>query len=322
MFFTRVHLEQATDIWIARYKASRLMAGDWPAADYCCGIGGDLVALAERGQARGFDLSPVACLLAEENVQGGARVHCGDVTKLAPDGGGSWHFDPDRRATGRRVTDFAAYEPGLNLAMEWLHFNSRGVVKLAPATVVPDGWAADAELEWITRDRECRQQVAWLAPLAECAGRRRATVVARDGRAVSFVGDCAAPCESAEAPCDFVFDPDPSLLAADLLGAFAASRGLRTLGGGGAYLTGDVASINALALRLAVRDCLPLRAATLAKYFAERSVGVLEIKKRGVAVDPETLRRQLKLKGDNAATLILTRIGRREVAIVAERVST
>jgi hypothetical protein len=49
-------------------------------------------------------------------------------------------------------------------------------------------------------------------------------------------------------------------------------------------------------------------------------VGRVEIKKRGVAVDPDKLRRTLKLRGDNEATLILTRIGKRETAIVAERV--
>src|SRR3954467_7412065 len=52
MFFTRVGLEQATDQWVSRYKASRFTverAGASPPpfliADLCCGIGGDLQAL-------------------------------------------------------------------------------------------------------------------------------------------------------------------------------------------------------------------------------------------------------------------------------------
>ena len=45
----------------------------------------------------------------------------------------------------------------------------------------------------------------------------------------------------------------------------------------------------------------------------------LEIKKRGVDIDPEKLRRDLKLRGDNAATLLITRIAGRATAILAMR---
>src|SRR5262245_34407500 len=54
MFFTRVGLEQATDEWVAAYKASRFAglgdqdrgySGSPAVADVCCGIGGDLLAL-------------------------------------------------------------------------------------------------------------------------------------------------------------------------------------------------------------------------------------------------------------------------------------
>ena len=43
MFFTAVGLEQATDEWVAGYKASRFPQG--LVAELCCGIGGDLLAL-------------------------------------------------------------------------------------------------------------------------------------------------------------------------------------------------------------------------------------------------------------------------------------
>jgi hypothetical protein len=318
MFFTRVQLEQATDIWTARYKAGRLI-NDKYVADYCCGIGGDLMAFAERGPAAGWDLSPVVCHLAQANLGDRAAVLCADVSTLKPERRGAWHLDPDRRSTGRRVTDLGAYGPVPDMAMEWLHFNANGFVKLAPATLVPESWSADAELEWITYDRECRQQIAWLAPLAERAGRRTATLVRREGDAVSFVGDADVPCEAEEEVGRYIFDPDPSLLAANLLGAFAADHDLGSLGAGSAYLTGDSPLDHGLVSQFEVVECLPLRAAEIASYLSARNVGTLEIKKRGVETDPEALRRKLKLRGDNAATLILTRIGRREVAIVAER---
>ncbi|MEM1305751.1 MAG: SAM-dependent methyltransferase, partial [Planctomycetota bacterium] len=50
MFFTRVGLQQATDQWVAGYKAKRFVGA---AADLCCGIGGDLISLAACGGAVG-----------------------------------------------------------------------------------------------------------------------------------------------------------------------------------------------------------------------------------------------------------------------------
>jgi len=47
---------------------------------------------------------------------------------------------------------------------------------------------------------------------------------------------------------------------------------------------------------------------------------VLEIKKRGVDVDPAAFRARLALKGRGSATLILTRIAGARVALLAERV--
>ena len=39
IFFTPRALEQATDQWVATYKAARF-AGAGPTADFCCGLGG------------------------------------------------------------------------------------------------------------------------------------------------------------------------------------------------------------------------------------------------------------------------------------------
>jgi hypothetical protein len=320
MFFTRVLLEQATDLWIARYKAQRLAAGGAAAlGDYCCGAGGDLLAMAELGPATGWDRSEVACLLAATNLRGAAAVCCGDVEQCTPANNEAWHLDPDRRPVGRRSTAVDHYSPGPELVERWRNANPCGAVKLAPAADAPASWQADAELEWITRDRECRQQVAWFGPLTADAGRRRATLLRPDGAPATLLGEADLPCEPADDPGAYLYDPDPSLLAAGLLGALAEKHKLTSLGIGAAYLTGNDRVIDPLASGFAVQDCLPLRAASLAAYLAERGVGRLEIKKRGVATEPDALRRQLKLRGDNAATVVLARIGRREAAIVVER---
>ena len=335
MFFTPVHLEQSTDLWVARYKAARLapLASGGAISDYCCGIGGDLIALAELGAATGWDASPVACLLAEANVRAATAdhgtdncaVHCANVEPLQPPAEGAWHLDPDRRAGGSRSTTLERYSPGPELIERWRRQNAHGAVKLAPAAEPPVQWAEQAELEWITSNRECRQLVAWFGGLAAARGRRRATVVrtgedARAGDAATFAGKPDLPCEAAAEPRQFLYDPDPSVLAAHLLGAQAARHGLQSLGAGAAYLTGERHVQDALLAAFAVHDCLPLRPAMIAQHLAARGVGRVEIKKRGVPTDPETLRKKLKLRGDRSATVVLTRIGERQVAIIAERI--
>ena len=70
-----------------------------------------------------------------------------------------------------------------------------------------------------------------------------------------------------------------------------------------------------------VREVLPAEPKALAKALRERGIGRLEIKKRGVDVDPAALRTKLKLRGDESATLFITRIGAKRVAILADRVA-
>jgi hypothetical protein len=57
----------------------------------------------------------------------------------------------------------------------------------------------------------------------------------------------------------------------------------------------------------------------LRTYLRERDVGAVEIKKRGTAVEPEQLRRQLSLKGAGRATIVLTRLAGRQSVVVVER---
>lgn len=336
MYFTRVHLEQATDLALARHKAARFAALGADASlvgDYCCGIGGDLMALAEAAPVIGWDRSPIARMLADANlravapaaVERTANVREADVEHLTPAAGEAWHLDPDRRPAGRRTSRVELYAPGPDLVDRWLAAHPHGAVKLAPAADPPPTWADRCELEWISSQGECRQLVAWFGGLAHAAGQCRATQVRGDldstaqPVATTLAGLPGTPCESVEAPAQYLFDPDPAVLAADLLGVLAQRHGLRSLGAGGAYLTSDHPENDQLVTTFAVVDCLPLRVGDLARSLTARGVGRLEIKKRGVAVDPETLRRRLKLRGTSEATLILTRIGRREVAIIAQR---
>jgi hypothetical protein len=353
MFFTAKGLEQATDEWLAAYKAEKFADGDGGVlADLCCGIGGDLLPLAGRGPVVGVDRDPVAAAFIEANVEAWraagqatervevriGKVGCFDASEVT-----AWHLDPDRRPSGRRTTRVIAHDPSPEVIDRLLAACPNGAIKLAPAAELPDGWASRAELEWISRGRECRQLVAWFGELTEKHGQRKATILdswrvvrgawrgtktlhddprtIRRGGPRSVTGDLDVPLPLAPRVGRFVFEPDAAVLAAKLTGALADEHGLSAVTPGIAYLTGDAAIDDAALACFEVLDQLPLRIETLKSWLDNRGIGRLEIKKRGVDTDPEWLRRQLQVAGDNAATLIVTRIDGRRTVIAARRAS-
>ena len=72
--------------------------------------------------------------------------------------------------------------------------------------------------------------------------------------------------------------------------------------------------------KIVVLDNLVFDRKKLKAYLRERNIGVLEIKKRGSDIVPEQLRKELALKGEGAATLIITRVGDAHRALVTEAI--
>jgi len=360
MFFTPTGLEQASDQWVAAYKASRFPP-DVELADLCCGIGGDLLALAARGAALGVERDPIAALLAQANLselrqsakdaRPGEVLNCdlaaAPLARLA-----AWHIDPDRRPQGRRTTRVELHEPGVPAIERLLAINPAGAIKLAPAAELPASWSSAAEAEWISRGGQCRQLVAWFGELAASPGLRRASVIKpiagqpasggrqppgrseilagnksrQDPQAVYGVRTIVGP-RSREIPVAarlerYLAEPDAAVLAADLTGALAAEQALEAIAPGSVYLTGDRMAPDLALAWFEIADVLPFDVKRLKSLLRERRCGRLEIKKRGVPHDPETVRRQLRVPGDNEATVFITRQGVAVIAIVARRVET
>ncbi len=193
LFFTPVTLEQATDQAVAACKAARFPEGQ-PIADLCCGIGGDLFGLAERGEASGVDLDPIHSLLAEANCREldlpTREVMTADATMIPLEHFAAWHIDPDRRATGRRATRLDRLQPTQAALQQMLSHNPHGAIKLAPATMIPEPWPAMCERQWIGSGRECRQQVLWFGALAHHAGQHTARLCIATPRKMSYWWAC------------------------------------------------------------------------------------------------------------------------------------
>jgi len=244
-----------------------------------------------------------------------------DVTAFDVRGFTAWHIDPDRRVQGRRTTRVELHEPGPEVVDHLRAARADGAVKLAPAAALLDAWPAEAELEWISRDGECRQLVCWFGGLAEHAGRRRATILDRDASAPrSVVGAASDEVPAAGSLGEYVYEPDTAVLAAGLTATLAAEHQLAAIAPSIAYLTGDRPIADAALACFRIDEVLRFDVRQLRGALRQRQIGRLEIKKRGVACEPERLRRELKLAGDATATLVVLPIRGRPTAILAQRV--
>src|ERR1700679_1120382 len=102
MLFTRAGYEQSSAEPIARYRAARFGAAR-RVADLCCGIGGDLLALASGREALAVDRDEVHTRLALHNagVYGEAANVCAvvaDVRDIRLDGFDAVFIDPAPRS--------------------------------------------------------------------------------------------------------------------------------------------------------------------------------------------------------------------------------
>ena len=139
--------------------------------------------------------------------------------------------------------------------------------------------------------------------------------------AATFVGQPHVECPVAPRIGRHVFEPDAAILAAKLEGALACEQKLLALAAGVPYYTADRPAAHPALACFEVLEAMPFREKQLRRWLRERGIGRLEVKKRGVSIDPETLRCQLRIDGPGEATILLARIRGRITAILARRVA-
>ncbi|HLN77592.1 MAG TPA: class I SAM-dependent methyltransferase [Nocardioidaceae bacterium] len=319
MFFTPDGLEQSTRLRVAAHRAARVAAAEPPSViDVGCGIGGDLVAFARAGlTAAGIDRDPLRVAVASANLDAlglGGAVQVADAESLDLSGFGVVFADPARRTDRGRVFDLDAYEPPWPFVERLLQRPS--VVKIAPGIphdVVPDG----VEAEWVSDEGDLKEAALWSPQLA--IARRRATVIRPGGLATLTDQDDPGD-RSMRPPQRFLYEPDDAVIRAGLVTAVAAGVHGGLMDEHIAYVTSDEAFSTPFARTYEVLETLPYREKALKAALRERGVGRLTIKKRGVNVVPEELRRQLALRGDEEATLVLTRVWGKGTALLVRPV--
>ena len=316
MYFTPDGLEQATRRRVADHRAARLAAAA-PASvlDVGCGIGGDLVAFARAGlTVAGIDRDPLRVEVARANLAalglGGAVLEA-SAEDLDLDAFGVVFADPARRTDAGRVFDVEGWSPPWPF-VERLLTERAAVVKLAPGLphdLVPAG----VEAEWVSHEGDVKEAVLWSSYLA--TARRRATVI-RGGGLATLTDEDDPGEQNVRTVGRFLYEPDGAVVRAHLVTAVAAGVEGGLVDEHIAYVTSDASYRTPFARSYEVLEELPYKEKALRAALRERNVGRLTIKKRGVDVVPEELRKRLALTGDEEATLVMTRVAGKGTALL------
>ncbi|WP_322921196.1 class I SAM-dependent methyltransferase [Nocardioides renjunii] len=317
MFFTPDALEQATRSRVAEHRAARLAAAipGGSVIDLGCGIGGDLLAFARAGLiAAGLESDPVRAAMAQANLAAlglAGAVQVGDATTVDLSGFDAAFADPARRSGRGRVFDVEGWTPPWSWVLALL--TRRSLVKVAPGIghdLVPPG----VEAEWVSDGGDVKEAVLWSPSLSTTD--RRATVIGERGLAtITEEDDPGADVRDVGA---YLYEPDGAVIRAGLVTAVAAGVDGGLVDPHIAYVTSDESFRTPFARGYRVLEHLPYREKQLRAALHERGVGRLTIKKRGVQVVPEELRKRLALKGENEATVVLTRVAGQGTALLVE----
>lgn len=337
MLFTQAGLEQATRLVVAARHAHRYLdAGATHVADLTCGIGADAMTFAGAGlRVLATDLDEATAAVATVNLrhfpEAEVRHADGLGVDLAAAGVDAVYADPARRTRrGARVVDPKAYAPPLDDVWALRSAVPAVGIKVGPG-IAHAGLPEDAETQWVSVDGDVVEAGIWFGPLAPDGPGHSALVLSTatgpDGpttTARTLRGDLDLAPEVGPLG-HHLYEPDGAVIRAGLVAHAAEELGGRLVDRTIAYVTtDDPASVEAnglgagLATGYRVLDTLPFGLKRLKAYLRERGVGRLTIKKRGTAVVPEQLRRQLDLRGDAEATIILTRVAGTQTVIVVE----
>lgn len=323
LLLTRIGLEQASRGSVATHHARRFVrAGVRRVLDLGCGIGTDALAMLDAGlDVVAVEADPETASVARANLGDRAEVLLGDAVDLAPrllGPGVGAYADPARRTARGRTWRTDDLSPPWSF-VEWLlrDGRSRGGatgVKLGPGLphrVIPDG----VEAEWVTDHGDTVEAGLWSGPGALVDG--RAAMVLPDHRLVVDASAQALPVGEVGA---VIYEPVGAVIRAGGISQLGAALGARLVHPEIAYLTADEPMRTPYATAFEVLEVRPYSEQGLRQWARQQQIGTLEIKKRGLDLDPAVLRRRLKLRGPAAATVILTRVGSGATMIVGQRV--
>ncbi|MBI9000216.1 SAM-dependent methyltransferase [Corynebacterium sp. CCM 9185] len=309
--------QQSTPPTVAAVRARRIadhLGAGARVHDVTCSIGSELPQLTAVGLAvTGSDLDPVRVRMARVNTGSAVAVADALVPPLSPGAVDAVVADPARRAGGRRITRPDQLLPPLPELIA-AHAGTPAAVKCAPGLDF-SGW--DGLVSVASVDGGVKEACLY-SPQLGGGERREAVMIStkvgtgpRLDRITDLSGDGGGE-SLAGPPGRYIVDPDGAVVRSGLVRHYALREKLWMLDDRIAHLTGD--RIPEGRTGFPFIEQVPLK--KLKTVLRKHGCGALEILVRGVDIDPDKLRRNLKLAGDRPMSVVVTRIGSAGVALV------
>ena len=306
-------VEQATSQRVAEWKAQRFQGHG--VLDLCSGIGGDAMALSQRGEVVGVDESEIRCLMCGHNA--GIEMRAEDVCDTAIDMP-YVHIDPARRveSTRRRSWRLEDLRPSLESISTVLEQTEGAAIKLGP------GIPRDFELpghqtttEFIAEAGTLVQSVVWSGALAHSSFSRRATDVSMQ---CSLEGE-PAPAPVREGFGTVLLVPHPAIERAELICEAVGEVDAGELAPGLGILGSDEYISNGWFDHFEIEEIFPPRESRIKAWLRKRGAGRVIVRTRDQAVDADRWTRMFQGKGDKEIILFGLRLGRKVVVIATRR---
>jgi hypothetical protein len=318
MYFTPTGLEQATRASVSDWRAARIRElGVSGVIDLTAGLGADAIAFlaaglsvvaVERDAETAEYLAHNLSCFATAGIR--AEVIVGDAVELVDTlhkthSDYAIYLDPARRTAAGRSWKLSDLTPSWEFVTGLLADAAANapanpvIVKLAPGfplSEIPTGvapcWVSDQGV---------------LVELSLWPGTGRKAVVLRNDAVHTLAlspQEPTPPPPPAAAPRAYLIEPDPAVIRSGLAPLLAA--GLTALSPAVAYLSSDTPLDTPLASCFEVLEVLPFDMKALRSWVRINNIGILEIKKRAVEIDPDALRKKLRPTGKRSATLIIS----------------
>lgn len=311
-------VEQASGSAVAAYKAKRIREtlGEAAAvADLCCGVGGDSMALCDAGLGVvAVDHEPVRAWMTQHNTRGRAQSVCADVGELVFDDM-AIHLDPARRnePAGRRAWRIDDYQPGPAVIGKLIERASAAAIKLSPSVDL-EALPWPGEVEFISDRGRLVQCVHWAGGFVSCP--RRATLI-DDGRVDVLSGEPLAP--PMGEMMRYVYTFDPAVERAQLIGQLCDIVDAPTAHPRLGLLTSNRIIDSPWLTGFELIERLPWRPKRIKQWLASNDGGIVEVKTRGKACDPDREQRHLRCNGSTIYTVFVLRFETKVEALITRR---
>jgi hypothetical protein len=170
-------------------------------------------------------------------------------------------------------------------------------------------------VELVSLHGDVKEAVLWGGAVRR--GAQRTATLLPSGATLT---DAPVPSPQVRPPGRFLLEPDGAVVRAHLVAQVADRVGGWLLDATIAYVAADEVVPTHFGRWYQVLEWLPFGLKPLRERLRAHDAGALVVKKRGTAVEPETLRRQLKLTGSREVTVILSRAAGRQIAMIAQPV--